>query len=89
MEQKVRAIYRVGVFVLQEPCDVTEESEVELIIQGPLVLSPEVTGPVEKACLLKIVAERVQQNPIPAGVPCLTREELHEHRRITQSALHP
>ena len=80
MYQKARAIYRRGTFIPQQPCNIPEESEVELIIQGPLVLPPGVTNPLEKAHLLKIVAERMQQNPIPAGAPPLTRSELHGRR---------
>ena len=77
MCQTVRAIYRAGTFVLQEALDVPDESEVELIVQVPLVLAPKVTDPTEQARLLKVVTRRMQQNPIPAGALHLTREELH------------
>ena len=77
MYQTVKAIYRAGTFILQEALDVPEESEMELIVQIPLVLAPEITDPTEQTRLLEIVTRRMQQNPIPAGVPHLTREELH------------
>ncbi|MSS69860.1 MAG: DUF104 domain-containing protein [Candidatus Latescibacteria bacterium] len=80
MYQKARAVYRKGTFIPQEPCNIPEESEVELIIQGPLALPPEITDPEEKTRLLKLVTDRMQQNPIPAGAPYFTREELHERR---------
>ncbi len=78
MDQKVRAIYRAGAFVVQEPCDIPEGAEVELIVQGPLVIPPEVADLKERARLLKIVTDRMQQNRIPAEARRLTREELHE-----------
>lgn len=77
MHQKVRAIYRAGAFVLQEPWSFPEGAEVELIVQGPLILSPEVTDPDDRAHLLRIITERMQHNPIPGEAPHLTREELH------------
>lgn len=55
MYQTVRAVYRAGTFVLQEALDVPEESEVELIVQVPLVLAPKITDPTEQARLLKAV----------------------------------
>jgi len=80
MYQAAKAIYRAGTLILQEPLDVPEESEVELIIQGPLVLAPKVTDLVERARILQIVTRRMQQNPIPAGAPRLTRKVLHARR---------
>jgi hypothetical protein len=68
------------VFIAQEFCDLPEGSEVELIIQGPAVLPPEVKGSEEKERILRMTVERMQQNPIPARAPRLTREALHERR---------
>ena len=80
MYQTVEAVYRAGTFVLHEPLDVPEESKVELIVQIPLVLAPKVMDPIEQAHLLKVVTQRMRQNPIPVGAPSLTREELHARR---------
>jgi len=80
MDQKVRAVYRAGAFVPEEPCDIPEELEVEFIIPGPPLLLPEVTDPVERASLLRLITERMRKNPIPAEARRLTREELHERR---------
>jgi predicted DNA-binding antitoxin AbrB/MazE fold protein len=77
MYQTVRAVYRAGTFILQEALDVPEGSEVELTVQGPLMLMPEITDPMEQARLLKVITRRMRQNPIPVGAPRLTREELH------------
>ncbi|MCC7355683.1 MAG: antitoxin family protein [Anaerolineae bacterium] len=80
MLQRVRAVYRGGTFILQEPFDLPEESEVELVVQGPLVLSPVVTDPGERKRILEAVIARMQKNPITLERSYLTREALHERR---------
>ena len=80
MANKVKAVYQRGVFVPEGPCDVPEGSEVELIIQGPLILSPEVKDAEERQHILRMVVDRMQQNPLPTDAPGLTREALHERR---------
>jgi predicted DNA-binding antitoxin AbrB/MazE fold protein len=80
MAHKVKAIYQSGVFVPEGPCDVPEGSEVELIIQSPLILPPEVKEAKERQHILRMVVERMQQNPLPVDAPGLTREALHERR---------
>jgi len=80
MYQRVRATYHGGAFIPREPFYIRDNSEVELIVQGPLALPPEMTDPAERARLLKVVTERMQHNPIPGGAPRLTRDELHERR---------
>lgn len=44
------------------------------------VQPPTGTDPVEKARILRQVAERMRQNPIPAAAPRLSREDLHGRR---------
>jgi len=78
MAHKLKAVYQGGVFVPQEPCDIPEGLEVELIIQGPLILPPEVKEDKKRQHILKMVVERMQHNPLPADAPRLTREALHE-----------
>lgn len=80
MSRRLKAVYQRGIFSPREPCDVPEGSEVELIIQGPFILPPGVREPEEQKQILRRVVERMQQNPIPAGAPHLTREALHERR---------
>jgi predicted DNA-binding antitoxin AbrB/MazE fold protein len=80
MPRSVKAVYHNGVFITQEFCDIPEGSEVELIIQGSALLPPEVKGSEEKERILRMAVERMQQNPIPARAPRLTREALHERR---------
>jgi predicted DNA-binding antitoxin AbrB/MazE fold protein len=80
MYQKLRAIYHEGAFLLQEPCDLPEGVEVELIVQTTPILPPEVTDLVERGRILQVVTQRMKQNPIPGTAPRFTREELHERR---------
>lgn len=78
MSQTVKASYRGGAFIPQTPCDLPENSEVELIIEGGYIVPPKVTDPQEREQILKRIVERMKQNPLPANSPRFTREELHE-----------
>ena len=80
MSQKLKAVYHRGAFVPKTSCDVPEDSEVELVIQGPFLISSQVVEPEERSRILKAVIKRMKRNPLPAGAPCLTRDLLHERR---------
>lgn len=80
MSQRLKAIYREGVFVPQTPCDLPEEAEVELTIEEPRVIPPTVTDSNERKLILKRMTERMKANPIPSDAPRFTREELNERR---------
>ena len=80
MNRKFKAIFRDGSFIPQEPCDLPEEAEVDLLIQGPAVIPPKVLEPQEKELILKRLKRRILQNPFPDEAPVFTREELHERR---------
>ena len=80
MNDRLKAVYRGGAFVPETPCDLPEGAEVELFVQGPLVLSPSVTEPQERAGLLAKLTLRMQENPVPAQAPRYSRDQLHERR---------
>ncbi len=80
MNRKLKAIYREGAFIPEVSCNLPEESQVELLVEGPLLLPPAVTDPEEKFRLVKMVMQRMRENPVPQGAPQFTRDELHEHR---------
>ena len=80
MSQRLRAIYQGGAFIPQSPCDLPENSEVELIIETPHVIPPAVTDPEERKRIMSEIVENMRNNPIPADAPRFTREELHERR---------
>jgi predicted DNA-binding antitoxin AbrB/MazE fold protein len=80
MVHKLKAVYRQGVFVPQEPCDVPEGSEVELIVHGPLIIPPEVKEAKEREQILRTMIDRMQRNPLPANAPRPTRDAIHERR---------
>lgn len=80
MSQRLKAIYRKGTFVPEAPPHLPEGAEVELIIEGPTIMLPEVTDARERERILEAMIQRIQQNPIPPGAPPLTRDALHERR---------
>lgn len=80
MSHKLKATFNHGAFVPQEPLNLPEGSEVELTVEGPLVIPPAVKDTEEQKRIIQRVIRRMEQNPIPAGAPKLTREESHERR---------
>jgi predicted DNA-binding antitoxin AbrB/MazE fold protein len=80
MSYKLKAVYQEGVFVPKERCEIPEGSEVELIIQGPILLPPEAKEAKERQQILRMLTERMQQKLFPVNAPRLTRETLHERR---------
>jgi predicted DNA-binding antitoxin AbrB/MazE fold protein len=80
MSQRLRAVYRKGAFHPRESCDLPDGSEVELTVQGPFILPPDVKEPKEQKRILRTVINSMQGNPIPAGAPPLTRDSLHDRR---------
>ncbi len=77
MNRRLTAIYREGGFFPQQPCDLREESEVSLIVQGPSKRPPEITDPEEIGRILQMVTERMRRNPLPTQAPRFTRDDLH------------
>lgn len=80
MSQRIRAVFHNGAFVPQQPYDLPDGSEVELIVERPHDLPPEETDPEERKRILKEVVEDMRHNPFPENAPRFTREDLHERR---------
>jgi len=80
MNQRIRAVYRNGAFCPETPCDLPENSEVDLLVQETNVRGPSVTDPDERIRILRRITERMQSNPLPSGAPHFSRDELHERR---------
>ena len=80
MNQKLKAIFRNGAFVPQQLCDLPEGAQVELIVQDPTGLPPEVSDPAERRKILKALVESIRQNPFPEDAPRFTREQMHDRR---------
>lgn len=78
MPQALKAVYRSGTFILQTACNLPEGVEVELFVQSTRVTPPQVTDITARQNFLKLLVERMQQNPIPANAPRFTRDMLHE-----------
>jgi len=80
MTQRMRAVYRDGAFLPAVPCDLPENSEVELVVQEPTTHGPSVTDPDERLRILRRVTGRMRGNPLPADAPRFSRDQLHERR---------
>lgn len=77
MTERIRAVYRDGVFRPEIPCGFPENSEVELLVQETTVRSPRVIDSEERLRILRRVTKRMQENPLPPGTPRFSRDELH------------
>ena len=62
------------------PLSLAEDTEVELTIDDPFTIPPEITDPDQKTKAIDEIVRSMQSNPIPANAPRFTREELHERR---------
>jgi predicted DNA-binding antitoxin AbrB/MazE fold protein len=81
MQDTLRAVYRNGAFVPVVPCDLPEETEVEVRLRdGVEILPPLETDPVKRAAIRKRLLERMGRAPLLADAPKLTRDQLHERR---------
>lgn len=80
MNQKLKAVYRNGVFSPKTPCDLPEGAVVELTVGRTVLLPPTVTDPEERSRVLKGLIACMERNPIPPDSPRFSRDELHERR---------
>jgi len=80
MSRNFTAVFKNGVFVSDEECHLPENTRVQVTVDRESVIPPTVTDPDERQAILKRMAERRRNHPIPANAPSLTREELHERR---------
>jgi hypothetical protein len=81
MTYRTKAIYRGGAFIPETRPDLPEGTEVELLVQGPLLVPPTITDPEQRARVLRQITDRMKRNPIPANAPRFTRDDLHERPR--------
>jgi len=81
MQESFRAVYRDGAFVPVVPCNLPEETEVQVVVRaGSEVLPPLEADPVKRAEIKKRLLERMSNSPLPPDAPKLTRDQLHERR---------
>ena len=80
MPQALKAVYRSGTFILQTDCNLPEGIEVELFVQSARVAPPRIADIAARQNFLKLLVNRMQQNPIPLNAPRFTRDMLHERR---------
>lgn len=80
MTQRLKAVYQRGAFVPREACNLPEDSEVELVVEGPYIIGPRETDPEERKRILKTIVDSMRKNPFPPGAPRFDREQLHDRR---------
>jgi len=81
MPNTLRAVYRNGLFVPVIPCDLPEETEVEVHVKERAnFLPPLEPDPVQRAEIKRRLLERMANSPLPPEAPKLTRDQLHERR---------
>lgn len=80
MTYHTKAVYRQGAFFPVLQCDFPEDSQVDLLVQGPSVIPPPVADPEERRSILREVTNRMKQNSLPIDVPNFSRDQLHERR---------
>ena len=65
MTYHTKATYRQGAFFPELQCNLPEDSQVDLFVQGPSVVPPVVTDGEEQSRILRQVTDRMKQNPLP------------------------
>jgi hypothetical protein len=80
MIKRILAVFRDGAFRPESPCDIPENSEVELLVQEIALRRPTVKDLDERLRILRQVTQRMQDNPLPADAPRYSRDQLHERR---------
>jgi predicted DNA-binding antitoxin AbrB/MazE fold protein len=78
--ETIQAIYRDGAFMPLTPCNLPENSAVELVVRESMTQAPAIGDAVERQRKIKEIAESMLQNPWPANAPHFSRSELHERR---------
>jgi predicted DNA-binding antitoxin AbrB/MazE fold protein len=80
MSQTIKAVYHNGAFIPQEPCDLPEGAEVDVVVSDPYTIPPQITDPEERERMMVELLRKMRGNPIPENAPRFTRDELHERR---------
>ncbi len=80
MLQRLQAVFRDGVFLPKTPCDLPQDTEVELVVEATGAGRPIVVQPEEREKLLRKVTKSMEANPLPLGSLDISRDALHERR---------
>ena len=67
MLEEFDAVYRDGVFVPDEPCDLADNTKVHLILGNSRNPQPNVTDSAEKRRIVEETIARMKANPISSG----------------------
>ena len=72
----IRAIFRDGKFVPEQPCVIPNNAQVELTVTSRSDQHP--IDPAARAQEMADIVAAMMNNPLPADAPRFTRDELHE-----------
>lgn len=75
--ERVKAIYHNGTFIPQAPFSMPDDTPVELTVHPILAEPPLISDEDLRRQVLREIVQSMMSNPIPAGAPRFTREELH------------
>lgn len=75
--ERVKAVYHNGTFIPQAPFALPEDTPVELTVHPILIEPPQIADEELRRQVLGEIVQSMMNNPIPAGAPRFTREELH------------
>jgi hypothetical protein len=79
MQEIYRAVFRDGAFVPVVPCNLPNETPVEVVVQQRAGLRPPLeSDPAKRAEIMTRLVERMSGSPLPPDAPKFTREQLHE-----------
>jgi hypothetical protein len=77
---QLRAVFREGKLVPQEPCTLPEAAEVQLTIEPSNVTPPLIADPAEKLTAVQQAVLRMMSQPLAQDAAKISRDELHERR---------
>ena len=80
MTYHTKAVYRQGAFFPETQFNLPEDSQVDIVVQGPSVLPPPVADAEQRSRILRQITDRMKRNRLPADSPKFSRDRLHERR---------
>jgi len=75
---RIRATFHAGTCVPHQPYELPEGANVDLLIENPTLLPPQVSDPQERARRSSELVENIRRHPLTVDASHLTREELHD-----------
>ena len=78
MKHKIKATYKDGEFVLDEPCDFPDGTRVEIYSSSPFVIPPRESDPEKRGEGVARFLKSARENPL--NLRPMSRDEMHDYR---------